>query len=60
MDEQPTPVPSLPTYATSHHFLDRKQQAPLIKVMSKMLKPKFHRLIKNQLKWKKKHQVKFY
>lgn len=60
MAEEPQ-IPSLPTYATSKHFIERKQQGPLNKMLSKMLKPKFHRLMKSQLKkTKKKHIVHFY
>lgn len=53
--------PSLPSYVTSKHFVERKQQGPLNKMLSKMLKPKFHRMMKSSLKrTKNKHKVHFY
>jgi hypothetical protein len=56
-----TELPSLPAYVTTKHFVDRKRQGPLNKMLSKMLMPKFHRLMNNQLKsTKNKHKVHFY
>lgn len=40
-DEQPT-IPSLPIYATTHHFIEKKQQAPLMKLMGKMMSKRLH------------------
>ena len=62
MIEEPTPnVPLLPSYVTTKHFVDRKRQGPLNKMLSKMLMPKFHRMMKSSLKTtKNKHQVHFY
>lgn len=55
------PLPALPSYVTTKHFVERKQQGPLNKMLSKMLKPKLHRMMKSSLKkTKNKHQVKFY
>ena len=54
-------LPSLPTYVTTKHFAERKQQGILNKVLGRMLKPKFHRMMKSSLKTtKNKHQVHFY
>ena len=61
MEEQPPPVPTLPSYLTAQHFAEKKQQGPLNKMLGKMLKPNLHRMMKNQLKSpKKKHKLKFY
>ena len=61
IEEAPKPTPSLPSYLSPKHFAEKKQQGPLNKVLSKMLKPKFHRMFKTQLKTtKKKHKITFY
>ena len=53
--------PSLPSYLTAQHTAEKKQAGPLNKMLSKMLKPKLHRLMRSQLKKQKKnHQVRFY
>lgn len=60
-EETKPPVPSLPTYITTKHFMDKREAAPLTKMLSKMLKPKFHRMMKSSLKMtKNKHKVRFY
>lgn len=55
------PIPELPTYLTPQHFATKKQTGPLTKMISKMLKPKMHRMMKSPMKsFKNKHKVKFY
>lgn len=53
--------PSLPSYLTSQHLAEKKQAGPLNKMLSKMLKPKMHRMLKLSLKkTKNKHKVHFF
>lgn len=60
-EETHPPAPSLPTYITTRHFMDKKQQGPLNKLLSRMLKPKMRRMSKVPLKKQKKgHVVHFY
>lgn len=42
MTEETPPIPSLPVYATTHHFIERKQQSPLNKLLGKMLTKRLH------------------
>jgi len=61
MEEVKPSTPSLPSYLTAHHFAVKKQAAPLTKMLSKMLKPKMHRMMKMSLKKiKNKHKVRFF
>lgn len=46
-EERQPPVPSLPTYTNPNTFVDPKQQAPMMKMMGKMLGKRLPRLMKN-------------
>ena len=60
-EEAKSPTPSLPTYITTKHFIDKKQQGPLNKILSRMLKPKMRRAPRGPArKQKKGHAVHFY
>lgn len=62
MDE-PQPLPSLPTYATTHHFIERKQQGPLNKLLGKMLAKRLHQVhskVSRQTVKIKQKKIKYY